>query len=106
MLDLDQSELDIVKNILAKHIPQYEVHAFGSRVTNNAKQFSDLDLVIITDKKLPWQKLEAIRDDFSASDLSIMVDIHDWQAISREFRKIIEQKYVIIQMTDDKNCPV
>jgi type I restriction enzyme S subunit len=42
-----------VRRILQKHVPGYEVWAFGSRAKWTAKPYSDLDLVIISDRALP-----------------------------------------------------
>lgn len=56
MIDVAPQYLQIVKDILKKNIPEYEVRAFGSRVTGKAKTYSDLDLVIMSsnpiDKKI------------------------------------------------------
>jgi uncharacterized protein len=51
MIDITDKNLNIVKKILAKHVPNYEVWAFGSRVSGKAKKFSDLDLVIINNRR-------------------------------------------------------
>jgi len=48
-IDLNPRYWEIVRDILARHVPQYEVWAFGSRARRTAKEYSDLDLVIITD---------------------------------------------------------
>jgi len=40
-LDLSAAHLAIVCDILKRHIPHYTVWAFGSRVTGNAKPYSD-----------------------------------------------------------------
>ena len=51
-IDLDQTERKIVNQILRKHIPNdVEVWVFGSRATNSAKPFSDLDLALKTKHK-------------------------------------------------------
>ena len=89
MIDLTARDLEIVTEILRNHVPDCEVRAFGSRVTGNAKKFSDLDLALIGPEKLDWRKLEELRDAFSESDLPIIVDVHDWKAIPEEFRVII-----------------
>ncbi len=96
-IDIRPEELSIVRGILQKHIPQYEVWAFGSRVTNNAKPFSDLDLVIMTDKALPFGISAALTEDFSESDLPWKVDIVDWATTSDSFKKIIADNKVTIQ---------
>src|SRR2546429_672965 len=47
MIDLPAEHLDMVKGILAAHVPNAEVRAFGSRVRGRPQRFSDLDLVLV-----------------------------------------------------------
>lgn len=97
MIDLDPKSLVIVKKILQKHLPGVEVRVFGSRVTGKAKQFSDLDLVIISDKSVSIKKINELKYEFSNSDLPIMIDLVDWNTISEEFReKIIESWELVV----------
>lgn len=49
-IDIRPDHWQIVRDILRKHVPQYAVWAFGSRAKWLAKQYSDLDLAIITDQ--------------------------------------------------------
>ena len=43
-LDVEPRHLDTVRTILRRHVPEYEVRAFGSRVHGRPRKFSDLDL--------------------------------------------------------------
>ncbi len=90
MIDLDSHSLQLIHAILKKHLPGVEVKAFGSRTTGKAKPFSDLDLVLIDAKPIPIEKINALKFEFSNSDLPIMVDLVDWQLISEEFREKIK----------------
>lgn len=96
-LDITDKELEIVKSILNEFIPNYPVWAFGSRVKGTARQYSDLDLAIITKTPLSFLERDNLKEAFSESDLVWKVDIVDWATTSEEFRKIIQQKYVEIQ---------
>ena len=51
-IDIKPIELDIVRTILARHVPEREVRAFGSRVSGPAKKFSDLDLAVMGETSL------------------------------------------------------
>jgi len=51
-IDVRPDLWEIVRNILKKQVPEHEVWAFGSRAKWTAKEYSDLDLAIITDKPL------------------------------------------------------
>ena len=97
LIDIREDHWDIVQGILEKRVPQYEVWAFGSRAKWTAKQYSDLDLAIITDKPLSLDVSASLSDDFSESDLPYKVDIVDWATTSESFRKIIEQDKVVMQ---------
>ena len=96
-IDLNPRDWKIVRNILARHVPQYEVWAFGSRAKGTAKEYSDLDLAIITDQPLSLSLSAAIFDDFLESDLPIKVDVVDWATTSVAFRQIIEKDKVVVQ---------
>jgi type I restriction enzyme S subunit len=96
-IDLNPRDWQIVRDILARHVPQYEVWAFGSRAKRTAKEYSDLDLAIITDQPMSLSLSAAISDDFVESDLPIKVDVVDWATTSEAFRRIIEQQKVVVQ---------
>ena len=99
-VNLNPDHLDIVKQLLQKHIPHDTVWAFGSRVTENIKPYSDLDLVIVRDHPLSLELLAALAEDFSQSDLPFRVDIVDWATTHASFRKIIQQQFVVLQTCD------
>lgn len=96
-IDIQPEHWVIVRDILLKRIPQYEVWAFGSRAKWNAKKYSDLDLAVITDKPLVLSVTAALADDLSESDLPWKVDVVDWATTSESFRKIIARDKVIVQ---------
>ena len=84
MIDLNPNHLEAVKAILAEHVPGCEVRAFGSRVTWTAKDYSDLDLVIVGAGPLDRKILGRLKEAFEESDLPIRVDVLDWHTISQE----------------------
>jgi type I restriction enzyme S subunit len=96
-IDVRSDHWKIVRDILRKNVPQFEVWAFGSRAQWKAKKFSDLDLAVITEKPLPISTLAELGDDFSRSDVPYKVDVVDWAAASESFRRIIEQDKVVVQ---------
>ena len=97
MIDLEEKYLVEIKRILAEYVPDCEVRAFGSRIEGKARKFSDLDLALVGIEKLDWRKIELLKDTFSATNIPIIIDVIDFNAISDEFRKIIENNYEIIQ---------
>ena len=96
-IDIRPDHWTIVRDILRRHVPQYEVWAFGSRAKWTAKPYSDLDLAVITDRPLPLALGAAVSDDFSESDLPWKVDVVDWATTSESFRRIIERDKVVVQ---------
>lgn len=97
-LDLRPEWLGIIQQILAIHLPEAEVIAYGSRVSGTAHEGSDLDLVArnLLNPMLPVRNLGAVRDAFSESNLPILVDILDWAQIPDRFREEIKLTGVVI----------
>lgn len=99
MIHLSESELKEVKRILEFWLPDYEIWAFGSRVSGkNLKTSSDLDLAIISDKQVDKKDFIRLKDAFSLSDLPFRVDITDWSTTEDYFRDIIKENYEVIQV--------
>ena len=97
MIDLNPSHLEIVKEILAEHVPEYEVRAFGSRATWTAKDYSDLDLAIVGKGPAGWQVLGSLIEAFEESDLPMRVDVLDWHTITVNFQQVIERDCLVLQ---------
>ncbi len=101
-IDIKPEELQAVRKILEKHVPEFDVCAFGSRVQWKASRTSDLDPVVMTDKPLSLLQLIDLKEDFSNSDLSFKVDLVDWGATSEDFKKVIEKQAVLIHKGNSK----
>ena len=97
MIDLSPAHLAIVKRILAEHVSECGVWAFGSRATWNAKDHSDLDLAVVGDGPLPRGTLARLKESFEESTLPMRVDVLDWHDISESFRKVIKRHYAVAQ---------
>ena len=97
MIDLQPAQLQEIRRILAEHAPDCEVRAFGSRINGRAQKYSDLDLALVRKERINWRKLEALKDAFAESDLPMMIDVLDWNSISDEFRRVIEDEFTVIQ---------
>lgn len=96
MIDLRADLLETVKAVLVDYVGEAEVWAFGSRVTMTAKDYSDLDLVVVGKEKLPQRNYYHLKDAFEESDLPIRVEVLDWHRISLEFQNNIRKKYEVI----------
>lgn len=97
MIDLQADHFATVKQILTEHFPECEVRAFGSRVTQTAKNYSDLDLTIVGQNALDSDRFRHLKEAFEESDLPFRVDVLDWHRISESFHTVIEKQYEVIQ---------
>jgi type I restriction enzyme, S subunit len=97
MIDISPHDLKTVKRLLADYFPNVEARVFGSRYQWTAKDYSDLDIVLVGSQKLDWLKLDRLREAFAESDLPFRVDVLDWHVISPEFQQVIERGYEVIQ---------
>lgn len=97
MINISPEHLETIKRILAKHVGGCEVRAFGSRVAGKTKAYSDLDVAVIANNKIKRRVKMLLREALEESDLPFRVDIVDYNAVSDEFRAIIDSKYEVIQ---------
>jgi len=96
-MKLDDENIAIVQNILVATIPEFEVHAFGSRVHGRGlKPFSDIDLSVMATAPVASERLCELKEQFAESDLPYKVDIVDYASASPRFRDIIRQEYEVI----------
>lgn len=94
-IDITPGQLDIVQDILKEHLPKGTLAwAFGSRVTWAAKPFSDLDIALEGAAPLPADVLINLEEASEQSDLPWKVDVVDLNAVSPEFRVIVEAQRV------------
>ena len=96
-IDISSGDFEIVKRILARHVPDCKVLAFGSRVCGTARRYSDLDLALMTSEPLDIRRSSELKEAFAQSDLPFRVDIVDWASASDNFRRIIEMNCEVVQ---------
>jgi len=98
MINVTESQMQIILRILDRYVPDSQVWAFGSRVKGNFKSYSDLDLVVISEDKMSITEFGELIEAFQESDLPFRVDVLDWHAISPEFRQVIKRKYEVLKV--------
>jgi uncharacterized protein len=88
----------MLQALLAQHVPDAEVWAFGSRVSGGSHEGSDLDLVLRnpSDLSLPVKGLAALRVALQNSMLPMLVELHDWAHLPASFHTHIEREYVVV----------
>jgi predicted nucleotidyltransferase len=90
MIDLLPAYIDIIKRIINRYIPNSEIKIFGSRANNSSNNNSDIDIAIISNKKIDLKTLAKIKMAFEESDIPYRVDIIDYMSASENFKKIID----------------
>jgi predicted nucleotidyltransferase len=98
-LKISAEQLTALNRILAEHIPTSEVWAYGSRVTGNGHEGSDLDLVLRNPDglDLPVSGSSELKEAITQSRLPMLVDIHQWAQLPESFKKNIEHDHVVIR---------
>ena len=90
MINIKPKHLDIVLSIIGKY--NYNFYAFGSRITEKIKEFSDLDLFYT--ENIPEKIIIDIEDELEESDLPYKVDIIDYNKCDKNFQEIMKSGYV------------
>ncbi|MES2253053.1 MAG: nucleotidyltransferase domain-containing protein [Pseudomonadota bacterium] len=94
-LHLTNDEYKIIQKAVYKILPaSAKVYAFGSRVREVCKPFSDLDLAIDLGKPLSEIEMVNLKDAFDTATIIFKVDIVDLNKISPSFRKSIEPEFI------------
>ena len=78
----------LILALLAQHLPDTEVWAYGSRVIGTSTEKSDLDLVVFA---TPEQSAAVgqLREEFEESNLPFRVDLFVWDDVPSSFRERI-----------------
>ena len=99
-VDIRPDHLEIVQDIMREHLPAgFRVSVFGSRANWTTKDSSDLDLAVEGAGKLDDKAMVGLEIAFEESDLPYTVDVVDMNAISPEFKRIVEDQKVPIGAT-------
>ncbi len=94
-VDIRPDQLEIVQNILLKHLPAgVKVWVFGSRANWTTKDSSDLDLALEGESKLSHKVLGALEDAFEDSALPYTVDVVDLNRTGDSFRQIVKSQRI------------
>ncbi len=75
-----------------------EVWAYGSRVTGEAHEGSDLDLVIRSYnlQKLPLDVLQELKEKIQESNIPIVVELFDWARLPESFHGNINAQHEVL----------
>jgi predicted nucleotidyltransferase len=87
--------LDLLTEIFKTHCPHAEIWAFGSRVSGEAHEGSDLDIAVIELGKNSVPLYE-LRNIIQESIIPFLIDIIDFHTVSESFKKEILRNYTVI----------
>lgn len=90
----DEQKATILRFIRA-FFPNSQIYVFGSRVSGNAKRYSDLDISLDDGKTLDFIKLSSLKESFAESTLPFKVDLSDFSQLDANFKKHILENHVI-----------
>ena len=94
-IQLPPEHLSLVQAILADHLPLARVLAFGSRAAGKPRKYSDLDLAIIQPEPLTLRTISRPKITFEDSDLSICVDVVDWNQADSAFKATVTKQGMV-----------
>ena len=103
--DIRPDHLEIVQDILREHLPAgFKVWVFGSRAIWTTKDSSDLDLAVEGTDTLHYKAMVRLEVAFEESDLPYTVDVVDLNAVSPDFREVVEGQRVLLPVAKDPMC--
>ena len=87
-----------IEALLREHLPDVEVWAYGSRVSGDSHDGSDLDLVLRAPglDKVPMGPLFDLWDALRESTIPFLVEARDWARLPESFHGEIERDYVVL----------
>lgn len=98
-LDLPGRHRRQIEALLAAHVPDADVWAYGSRVNGRGHEASDLDLVLRGAglEPIPPGRKARLDDALEESNVPIVVQTLDWARLPQGFREEIEKQYVVLR---------
>ena len=97
-LHLSPKHRAVIETLLRKHLPDVEVWAYGSRVSGQSHDGSDLDLVLRRPglKRIPIGALGDFEEALRESTVPFLVEVDDWAWLPEEFHREIERTHVVL----------
>ena len=87
-----------IEALLREHLPDVEVWAYGSRVSGDSHDGSDLDLILRAPglEKVPMDPLCDLWEVLRDSTIPFLVEARDWARLPESFHGEIERDYVVL----------
>ena len=95
MINLNTKYISILNQIFDTYCKNAEIWAYGSRVNGDCHNGSDLDLVVVSYNE-PGKNLSELKQLINESDIPILVDISEFDALPKSFQNEIQRNKIII----------
>jgi uncharacterized protein len=89
-----ENDVKIALSMTQEHLNDYSpnIYLFGSRAENIHRTTSDIDIAVLSIKKIPPSKLSELRNKFKNSNILHPVDLIDLSNVTDSFRtKVLSQ---------------
>lgn len=80
-------------SIFKKHLPQAKIYLFGSQLTGDLQQDSDIDLALDCGQVIEESVMRAIKNDIYESTIPCGVDVIDVWNVDADFLKNIKSRW-------------
>ncbi len=91
MIAITHAQKEFIQKVFQVFLPSGStIRYFGSRVSGQHHQYSDLDIAIQSARPLEDGVIGNITAVFEGSDLPFRVDLSDYSSLSDEFRAIVD----------------
>jgi len=92
------TDLDSLLHIFEHELPDAEIRAFGSRVSEtDPGPEADLDLALVTGHTISSERMVAVERAISEAGLPFAVDVFDYAKLTKKFKSSIEKEFIIIK---------
>ena len=89
---ITSTEEEIIKSILQKY--PYDFYYYGSRVKGDFSKSSDLDILLKSDKEIPYSVIDNIELKFNESKIPYIVNISQYATIDKNFYNLIKKDLI------------
>ena len=94
-LFIKPEHLKMLTDIFDSYCPDAEIWAYGSRVNGDAHDGSDLDLIVKSFNS-KTANLAALKELLTESNIPFLVDINEFDKLSRTFQEEIKKNYIVL----------
>lgn len=87
-----------IKNIVFRYLDpkKDKVFIFGSRAIGDNRKFSDVDLGIISKRKLPSLLISDLEEALEESDIPYKVEVVDFSTVTKQFKNLALKKIITL----------